>query len=111
LFVTILRDGAGRTFSATEALGLIAPSVNAPVYGLADTMMGRGLLGGRLIAIDAHSTMAADLAIRILRSEPVPLVAPAGPPANLYMFDWRELRRWGFSESDLPVVSIELNPS
>src|SRR5262249_17302038 len=109
LFTTFLRDGTSRTFSASAAVGLIAPTASAPVYGLWDTMIGRGIVGGRVIAVDAHSTMAADMAIRILRGDPVPPVAALGTPANMYMFDWRELRRWGLSERDLPASSIVLN--
>src|SRR5262249_39324125 len=109
LFLTMSRDGAGRTFSASAAAGSIAASSSVPVYGLWETMMGRGIVGGRLIAIDAHSTMAADMAISILRGESLPSIAALGTPANVYMFDWPELRRWGLAERDLPAGSIVLN--
>ena len=36
------------------------------------------------------------------RPENIPIVKSA----NLYMFDWRALRRWGFKESDLPPGSV-----
>src|SRR5262249_55522270 len=66
LFVSMMRDGAGRAFSGGEAVGLISARSNAPVYGLADTQIGRGIVGGRLISVDAHGALAADMAIQIL---------------------------------------------
>ena len=48
------------------------------------------------------------MAARILRGEPAssfpPLVIPAAQPT----YDWRELRRWGISESRLPPGSVVL---
>src|SRR5262249_8470975 len=68
-----------------------------------------GIVGGRLISVDAHGALAADMAIQILRGEPALRFAAGGRPANVDMFDWRELRRWDLSERDLPAGAIVLN--
>ena len=109
LFVTMFRDGAGRTFSPSQALGTIAPSSNAPVYGMSQTYLGRGIVGGRVFSLDAHGALAADLAIRILRGEPVPHIATVENPTNTYLFDWRQLNRFDLPERNVPAGSVILN--
>src|SRR5271155_411027 len=42
----------------------------------------------------------------ILRGKPAAEVALKASGSGVYMFDWRQLKRWGFSESDLPPGSI-----
>ncbi len=57
-----------------------------------------------MISISQVSSAAADAAIRILRGEAVTprmiAIASAAPE-----FDWREMKRWGVGEADLPPGS------
>jgi signal transduction histidine kinase/ABC-type uncharacterized transport system substrate-binding protein len=108
LYVTIQRDGAGRTFSAAEALKLIAPASGAPIYGLSNTFLGSGILGGSVFTAETQGSQAADIANRLLRGDPAWRVAPAAT-TNAYMFDWHQLKRWGFREADLPHGSVVMN--
>ncbi len=39
------------------------------------------------------------------RAQDIPILRGA----NIYLFDWRALRRWGFKTRDLPAGSIVLN--
>src|SRR5437870_5697296 len=100
-----LRDGAGQTFTGLEALSLIAGASTVPIYSLAETLLGHGIVGGRLIDFKAQGVTAAELGLRVLDGERL------GPSdvvnhANLSMFDARQLARWGISESRLPPGSI-----
>jgi signal transduction histidine kinase len=55
----------------------------------------------------ADGQVAAGMAVRILdgvKPQEIPVVRND----NVYMFDWRALRRWGFKESDLPPGSTLL---
>jgi signal transduction histidine kinase len=106
LFVSLLRDGAGRLFTNPEAVSLIARASNVPVYSWSETHLGHGIVGGRLASFEAQGTRAAELGLRILRGEQprnVPIVDGEGAA---YMFDVRQLRRWGIGESRLPHGSI-----
>ena len=106
LFVSLLRDGAGRLFTNPEAVSLIARASNVPVYSWSETHLGHGIVGGRLASFEAQGTRAADLALRILRGEQpknVPIVDGEGAA---YIFDIRQLRRWGIGENRLPQGSI-----
>jgi signal transduction histidine kinase len=106
LFVSLLRDGAGRLFTNPEAVSLIARASNVPVYSWSETHLGHGIVGGRLASFAAQGTRAAELGLRILRGEPPKNVPIVDGDGAAYIFDVRELRRWGIDEHRLPQGSI-----
>ena len=106
LFVSLLRDGAGRPFTDPDAVSLIARASSVPVYSWSETHLGTGIVGGRLASFEAQGARAGELGLRILRGEKpenLPVVDGGG---TAYMFDERQLRRWRISESRLPSGSI-----
>jgi PAS domain S-box-containing protein len=109
LYLSILRDAAGTQFiDATEAGPMVAQAANAPVFTFADTNLGHGELGGYVIKWADEGNVAGATALRILRGEK-PHDIPIARTVNVYMFDWRALKRWGINESGLPSGSIVLN--
>jgi len=106
LFVSLLRDQAGRLFTDPEAVSLIARASSVPVYSWSATHLGHGIVGGRLTSFESQGTRAAELAVRVLGGErpgTLPVVDGSG---TAYMFDQRQLRRWGLSTARLPAGSI-----
>ena len=106
LYLHVMRDGAGNSFTPAEVAGRVAEAANAPVYAHIDSYLGRGVVGGRMLSFEAEGKNAAQLALRILAGErpeniPIPAVSE-----NAYLFDWRQLQRWGISEKDLPPGSV-----
>jgi PAS domain S-box-containing protein len=109
LYLSILRDAAGTQFiDATEAGPMVAQAANAPVFTFADTNLGHGEAGGYVIRWADEGKVAGATALRILRGEK-PHDIPIARTVNVYMFDWRALKRWGINESGLPPGSIVLN--
>jgi signal transduction histidine kinase/ABC-type uncharacterized transport system substrate-binding protein len=106
LFVSLLRDGAGRLFTNPEAVSLIARASNVPVYSWSETHLGHGIVGGRLANFEAQGTRAAELGLRILRGEQPKNVPIVDGDGAAYIFDVRQLRRWGIGENRLPQGSI-----
>lgn len=108
-YSSVMRDGAGQIFVPREALTLIAKTASTPVFGLYDSFLGFGIVGGPLISLELAGKTAAGLALRVLmgeRPEYIPFVQDSGYTS---MFDWRELKRWGIPESSLPPESIIVN--
>lgn len=106
LFVSLLRDQAGRLFTDPEAVSLIARASSVPVYSWSETHLGHGIVGGRLASFGTQGARAAELAVRVLGGErpgTLPVVDGSG---TAYMFDERQLRRWSLSASRLPAGSI-----
>jgi len=106
LLVAFLRDTDGRNLSTPEALQRLAKSSRVPIYGLGGPLMGEGIVGGRLVNFESQGTQAGRLAVRVLRGEKLGPADIVTKGANTYMFDWRQLRRWGLQESRLPPGSV-----
>src|SRR6266850_2589251 len=106
LFVSLLRDGAGRLFTNPQAISLIAGASNVPVYSWSETHLGHGIVGGRLASFEAQGVRAAELGLRILNGEQPKNMPIADGDYAAYMFDVRQLRRWGIGEDRLPAGSI-----
>lgn len=105
-YFLLSEDAAGVTHSQDRALERFREVATAPIFGIGDYELGRGIVGGPLMQTQALGQRAAEVALRILKGE-----TPGGinPPSVLFgapMYDWRELQRWGISEARLPPGSI-----
>ena len=109
LHTSIMEDAAGAHFiDATQSVPMIAAAANAPVFILDDVDLGNGAVGGDLLSWAATGRVAAEMAVRVLNGEK-PQDIPIVKSPNVYMFDWRALKRWGLPEKNLPPGSIVLN--
>jgi hypothetical protein len=94
-------DAAGVVHQEDKALQRLHAVANAPIFHFNDTSFGNGIVGGPMHSFIEGSRLAASVAIRILGGEkPGDIKTPATGFA-LPKFDWREMRRWGISESRL----------
>ena len=108
LFLSFFKDVQGREFlNAPEALPMIADAANAPVFGIADTYLGRGIVGGFVVSNEEEGKILGRDALEIFRGKP-PQDIPVVHGPNLYLFDWRVLKRWKLDESRLPAGSTVL---
>ncbi len=106
LYPSLFRDGAGQTFVPREALTLISRTATSPVFGPAESFLGYGIVGGRLVSFVEHGKEAAALTLRILGGESPASIPFGGEDAYVSAYDWRELERWGISEKALPPGSV-----
>jgi PAS domain S-box-containing protein len=106
---SIAQDAAGRRFiGSAQSVPLVASAANAPVFVMDNVDLREGTVGGSLVNWPDDGRVAGETAVRILngeRPEDIPIVMSN----NVYMFDWRALKRWGLKESNLPPGSIVLN--
>ena len=109
-YVSLYRDSAGHVFPPVEAAARIGKAANAPFYSIVEAFVtSAGGVGGYLWSVEAEATEAAKLSRRILEgAKPQDIPIYVGD-TNRYIFDWRQLRRWGISESRLPPGSILRN--
>jgi signal transduction histidine kinase len=104
IFITYSRDPAGRLYIPREVAGTLAQASTAPVYGVSDTYIGTGIVGGYVISWAKTGAAAANVALALMHGKSPGAVAPES--TSDYVFDWRQLQRWGFKESDLPAGSL-----
>ena len=82
---------------------MVAKAANAPVFCLWDTLMGSGPIGGSLLSFEGRRRLRGKVALdmldgKIVLTKPVTTLATG----KTFMFDWRQLRRWGLSETLSP---------
>jgi len=104
-YTTVFRDGAGEAFVPHEVVERVSAAANAPTYGFLDQYVGRGIVGGNVYSFSAHGVETAKLALRVLTGTEAPGPRVYEVPTNKILFDWRQLQRWGISESKLPQGS------
>jgi signal transduction histidine kinase len=104
-YTTIFSDGEGRFFAPVDALRLVAEVANRPIIVTAETYVGAGAVGGYVLTPAAIGKGAADVALRILNGESASGIPIAYGNVVRPIFDWRQLKRWGISESKLPAGS------
>ncbi len=105
LFVAVTHDEHGHPLISADVIPEIAAASGAPVYTIFDTHLGTGAVGGYMTSFAEVGKAGGELGLRLLAGEhPPDITVP-----NVYMFDWRQLRRWKISESALPPDSVVLN--
>jgi signal transduction histidine kinase len=98
-------DAAGVVHEGNAALAQLHAVAKAPIFSYDESFFGGEIVGGPMLSVEEGSRQAAAVAKRILGGENageirVPPVRFAAP-----RFDWREMQRWGISESRLPPGS------
>lgn len=106
LYLTIFEDGTGERFVPRDLAAELSDAASAPVYGVYDTYLGRGIVGGYMESFEAIGREAALLGLRILAGEPPQSLPPGRAETEAFMVDWRQLRRWGLDDARLPPGAI-----
>jgi PAS domain S-box-containing protein len=105
LYVSIFRDGSGQDFQPPDALEMVSARSVVPVFGPVGTYLGRGIVGGHLLSWEEAGVRTAELALRVLHGAHPRDVPPSSENLCSWMFDARQLKRWGIRESALPAGS------
>jgi signal transduction histidine kinase len=105
LYLPFSGDGAGNTYSSADVARRITAASAAPVYGVLESHLGQGIVGGAFPSFEAHGKLAGQVALRVLAGEKPENIAiqPSLAVANV---DWREVRRRGIDANRLPPGSI-----
>jgi signal transduction histidine kinase/ABC-type uncharacterized transport system substrate-binding protein len=105
LYLVQFQDRTGRIYIPRAMLQAFAAAAKLPVYGLWDTLLEHGIVGGRLITVEEHGYQAAKMAVRILRGETPEDLPVVDRLENPSIFDGVELARWNIKEDRLPAGS------
>lgn len=105
LYTAIFIDGAGLAFDPIDALSAIAEVANRPIVIGSEPQVGVGAVGGLVLRPSLIGEDAARLTLRILNGESSTNIPVVLGNSTTPIFDWRQLMRWGISESRLPPGS------
>ncbi|HWR40695.1 MAG TPA: response regulator [Patescibacteria group bacterium] len=101
LMLTYIQDRYGRPINTLSLMDSLSAQVKTPIFGMYDTVLGHGIVGGKLTSTEHYGKLTAEAARRLLQGDSrVRIIAE---PQHTY--DWRQLRRWNIDEKHLPVGS------
>jgi PAS domain S-box-containing protein len=99
LYASLGSSSAMGQAPVAELARLLAERANAPVYGLHDSFVGQGLLGGYLTRSEYLGAELARQTLRVLRGTFAEVVGDFG---GSHVVDARVLSRWNLDETRLP---------
>jgi len=106
LYISFFQDAAGHKFiNATGALPMVAKASNAPVFGMSDTYLGHGIVGGNLMRFQEQGKVSARIISQLLEGKKAQDIPIETLPSS-YVFDWKSLQQWRIPESRLPPESL-----
>jgi signal transduction histidine kinase len=105
IYTGLTLDGAGSAYIPQEGLAAFAGVANRPIVIDAETSIGYGGTGGFVATPVPIAQAAARIALRILDGEAVSTIPVVRDDFTRPVFDWRQLQRFGISESRLPPGS------
>src|SRR5262249_38442454 len=98
-------DARGTMREGDRPLRELAAVANAPIFSYDDAYFDGAIVGGPMSSVSETTRRTTEAALRILAGEkPAAITTPVmqyGPAK----YDWRQLQRWGISESRLPPGS------
>jgi PAS domain S-box-containing protein len=108
MMLTFFADRDGKRFIPRDVAAAVAKASAAPVYGIFDTYIGAGIVGGYTDTFESLGITAADMALDILSGTEVTKVPPKSNPKPAFRTDARAMKKWGLKENDLPLGSVVL---
>ena len=108
LYILLSPDIEGIPQDEDTALAQLHAVANAPMFSYTDAYLGKGIVGGPLISGEEQGRATVSVAARLLSGEDPSAIRLPPIGVGKPQFDWRELKRWNISESDLPAGSTIL---
>jgi signal transduction histidine kinase len=99
------QDGDGRSYLLHDAAALVAAASSAPVYTPVETLMGTGVVGGRVLSYEQMGRQAGEILGRLFTGQPGWQRMPKAP-ASVLQVDWRQIKRWGIDPEQIPPDAV-----
>jgi len=109
LLMDFNRDCDGRTYSDREIADIVSEWSPAPVYGVSDTFIGHGVVGGVVSPTVDQAEYAARMGAEVLNGTPVGDIPVSGPPEAQAVVDYGEMQGHSLPFSLLPEGSHVVN--
>ena len=109
LLLSFELDNYGNRMNATEYLHELNKVSTVPIFGCYDTILGHGILGGALVSPTDFGNATGKIAGRVLNGESADDIPKDYSQTYTIAFDHEVLRKFGISESRLPVGAKVIN--
>ncbi len=107
IYSRISSDITGKSYQPIDMAIRLAKTSNAPVFCLATSQLGTGVVGGSMVDVQALSTMLGKILPSLMTDSPLPL-----EPASRFlkpMVDWQQIKRWGVDPGLIPDNALIIN--
>ena len=101
----LFQDGDGRSYLLHDSAALITAASSAPVYTPIETLMGTGVVGGRVLSYEHIGQQAGEILGRLFSGQPGWQHMPKAP-ASVLEVDWRQIKRWGIDPNQIPPDAV-----
>jgi len=109
IFATFYRDKTDKYFSLKEGVKRVSKASRRPLYTYHAQVLLHGTVGGKVLGGSQHGSLAAEFAKRIFGGEHTKDIPIIDKSLAQYMFNYKELARFGIDMSKLPKDSIITN--
>lgn len=99
----------GALLSYKESVEAIRQSIPNPIYADTILIVGKGIVGGKVLDGKQHAQQAVALVEQILQGTPISEIPPILKSENQWIFDAHELKVQGISLSNIPSGSQVIN--
>ena len=106
---SFFKDQHGVVLSVQRCFEKLSSICKAPVFSMWDFVLGHGIVGGYVVSGFEQGKAAGEMALEVLQGTPPWEIPILGKSPNRYMFDYRQLRRFGIPLSRLPKGSLVIN--
>ena len=112
IYLEVFSDKAGQRFIPREAAAKIARAASQPVYGMYESLLGSGVVGGSMYSFSDDGKQAARLAVDCING--TSLFDGQGqvvyiPTVPKPIFDWMQIERFGADPGVLPGDTVFIN--
>jgi signal transduction histidine kinase len=105
LYIRHSQEESGQVMFPSQVVPLVANGSSVPVYGVTESSLGAGVVGGVMTDRQSIGTRIGEMAFEILQGTR-PQDIPIDRAPLVTTFDWRQLRRWNIAEASLPAGSV-----
>ncbi len=92
-------------YVSSDLVPVLAEVANRPIFVGVETYFGTGAVGGFILSPKQVGHEVGQLALRVLAGADPSTIPVTTSKSQRPLFDWRQLKRWDISESNLPSGS------
>ena len=109
LFVLLFKDTTGKYFTYKQSFSQVKEVSKVPIYGLWDFYLNNGIVGGLLTSALEQGDAVSKMAIEVLNGKKIKDIPIIEKSPNVYMFDYKELKKFNLDISKYINDSIVIN--
>ena len=99
LFVLLFKDTTGKYFTYKQSFAQVKDVSQVPIYGLWDFYLDNGIVGGLLTSAIAQGDAVSKMALQVLNGKKITEIPVLEKSPNIYMFDYKELKKFNIDVS------------